>query len=215
MPGFRLQSKNLLLTYPQCPIDKQIVLDLLKGILTPFGISYIVVSSELHQDGSPHLHAFVSLNKKYDSRQPTCLDIADPADDTVYHGNYQGARQPKASVDYVKKDGDYIEEGEFGTNTKRSRDDAFAEAFAAATREEAEEIIRTNAPRDYAMGFGNISKCLDKVFRPPIAPYQSPYTIDDFNIPDDFWDWFYTGFSVSMPTAAGLFPYPKITLTFS
>lgn len=135
---FRLQSKKLFLTYPQCPIDKEIALDLLKEILTNFGPSYIVVSSELHQDGSPHLHAFVALNKKYDSRQPDCLDLINPADDARYHGNYQGARNAGHSKQYVKKDGNFIEWGQEGGGGKRSRDEAFEEALSAGTREEAE-----------------------------------------------------------------------------
>lgn len=185
------------MTYPQCPIDKDICLDLLKEILTTYGISYIVVSSEQHEDGSPHLHAFISLTSKYDQRNANCLDITDPATDTVYHGNYQASRNIAASKQYVKKDGNFTEEGNDATVAKRTRDEAFAEALAANTRQEAEEILRSKAPRDYCMGFGNITSCLDKVFKPDPAPYQSDWTIDDFTLPSGFWSWYSANFMVS------------------
>ena len=208
MPNFRLQSKKLFLTYPQCNIDKEIALDLLKGILTPFDPSYIVVSSELHEDGHPHLHALAVLNKKYDSRQPTCLDLTCPATDVVSHGNYQGARDAKSVHQYVTKDDNFIEHGNFSHGNKRTRDEAFSEALSAASREEAEEIIRTKAPRDYAMGFGNISKCLDKVFKPPVNTYESPFVSTDFDLPDALGDWLSGNFMVCIASPALSIPLP-------
>lgn len=188
---FRLQSKKLFLTYPQCPIDKEIALDLLKDILSNFDPSYIVVSSELHEDGHPHLHAFIICGKKYDSRQPTCLDLTDPADDTVYHGNYQAARDPKSVHDYVIKDGSYIEHGSFQRGEKRSRDEVFADALNASSRTEAEEIIASRAPRDYFMGFNQIQSALDKRFTPETRPFVSEFTMADFpNISEDIRGWY-------------------------
>lgn len=212
MPGFRLNSKNLLLTYPQCGLDKEVALDLLREKLSDFDLAYIVVSREFHKypedhehagepnPDDPHLHAFISLKKKYDARNPTCLDLVDPANDTVYHGNYQGARQPKNAREYVIKDGDICEHGEWvERGEKRNRDEAFAEALAAPSREEAEEIIKSKAPRDFFMGFGNITSALDKVFKPVHVDYQSQFDLNDFNLPADFWNWYNANFMVSSP----------------
>lgn len=195
MPGFRLQSKKLFLTYPQCDLDKADAANLLKDILGPFDPSYIVVSSELHEDGSPHLHAFIVLTKKYDTRNPNSLDL------NGFHGNYQAARDAVNVRSYVIKDDDFYEIGSWDLQQKkRSRDSVFADAFAAASRQEAEEILRTEAPRDYAMGHSNISRCLDSIFKPPRTTYTGRQLSDfDTNlVPQPFWDWHSANFMVGV-----------------
>lgn len=74
----RIQAKGWFLTWPKCPISKEDALELLKatGELTEW-----VVASELHQDGTPHLHAFLKYSRKVDFK-------VDRWDLGTYHGNY-------------------------------------------------------------------------------------------------------------------------------
>lgn len=109
--GFRLSAKNLLLTWPQCPVDKEDALNQLRNYFPYENVIAIVVGRELHADGNPHLHAYVSLRTKCNIRNSSALDLrGEPGQ--VYHGNYQAARSGKAAYDYVVKDGDYAVFGE-------------------------------------------------------------------------------------------------------
>jgi len=103
---FRLAALKLFLTYPRCLLEKQVVLDALKLKLSSKKIKHIIVAQELHEDGTPHIHAYVSLEQKTDFSSPSCLDI------DGYHGNYQTAGSPEAVAIYIKKDSDFLEEGE-------------------------------------------------------------------------------------------------------
>nr|QXP07710.1 MAG: replication associated protein [Arizlama virus] len=101
--SFRLQARNLFLTYPQCDAPSDFVEGALRAKLKHF--EWAIIAREAHADGHAHLHAFVHLSKPCNFTSPTCLDLVCPGG-TVSHGNYQGARDPAASLDYVCKDGD-------------------------------------------------------------------------------------------------------------
>lgn len=91
--------KGWFLTYPQCSESKEELLEFLKTKQ----ISEAIVFEEKHQDGSPHLHAYVKLDNGVTHKNaPTYFDFKD------YHGNYQPARSWRACQEYVKKDGNFI-----------------------------------------------------------------------------------------------------------
>lgn len=94
------QAKGWFLTFPQCPVAKEAALGLFKA---RFGDSLVdwVVCEEKHQDGSPHLHAFVQFAGKKRVRSDT-FDIG------KYHGNYQIAKSWRAVAKYCTKDGNYL-----------------------------------------------------------------------------------------------------------
>lgn len=102
MSSFRLHGVNLFLTYPQCTVEPKDAQLIIKSKLKHY--QWAVIAREAHADGHPHLHAFVRLAKPCNFTAPTCLDIPG-AGNVVCHGNYQIARDPKASLDYVCKDG--------------------------------------------------------------------------------------------------------------
>lgn len=90
--------KGWFLTYPQNDTPKESLMDLLK----PLG-SEILVCEEKHEDGSPHLHAFIKLNTPITHKKaPDVFNLLDKT------GDYQPARSWRACEAYVKKDGCYI-----------------------------------------------------------------------------------------------------------
>lgn len=97
--AFRLHAKNLLLTWPQCPLSLDDALSELIEIVGVFSMG--VLSSEKHKDGSPHLHAFVHRDSEFDFGSPSCLDLSS------YHGDYKASKFPAKAVEYVIKDGQY------------------------------------------------------------------------------------------------------------
>lgn len=102
---FRLQAKNLFLTYPRCTMEKELVRDNLKGYFKE-NIKWFVIAREDHEDGTPHIHIVVSLKEKAHIRKQEDLDKI-----TGSHGNYQAARNVMKCAKYAVKDQDYLEEG--------------------------------------------------------------------------------------------------------
>lgn len=105
---FRLNCKNLFLTYPQNDTAPG---DAMSAILERFGlenVSYVCVSQEQHQDGNKHLHALVCLKEKCDIKNAADLDIVGGGK----HGNYSNARSVRDVHKYVKKHGNFVEHGE-------------------------------------------------------------------------------------------------------
>lgn len=93
------EVKGWFLTYPQCSESKECALEFFKTL----NIEEAVVCEEKHEDGSPHLHAYVKLEHGVDVKKaPTYFDL------NGFHGNYQAARSWRACQEYVKKDGNYI-----------------------------------------------------------------------------------------------------------
>lgn len=101
--NFRLDARQLFLTYPQCPMSKEAALEALKEKFPKW--TYICVSRELHEDGNPHLHAYLELSQRtsfYDARF---------ADLGSQHGKYERAAKPANALEYVKKDRDFVSTG--------------------------------------------------------------------------------------------------------
>lgn len=101
--SFRLQAKGWFLTYPKCTMTKEDVLGALK--LKRTGLQQVIVSRELHHDGTPHLHCYLYYSTKFDCTNERFFDLAD------HHPNIQVAKSIRAVQHYIKKDGDFIQEG--------------------------------------------------------------------------------------------------------
>lgn len=102
------KSKGWFLTYPQCPADAQSCLDDLRDKLQEkwnLAIEEYVVCEEKHQDGSPHLHAFLKLDRKIRFKGDRFNFIYEGKE---YHGDYQIAKSWHAVQRYVAKDKKYI-----------------------------------------------------------------------------------------------------------
>jgi Geminivirus Rep catalytic domain len=95
---YRLQSSQLFLTYPQCPVPKEEMYDFLFDKFQP---EEIVVAHELHKNGDDHLHAYLKLSAKLDTSDPRFADYQE------YHGNYQGCRSSQNVLKYCVKRDDY------------------------------------------------------------------------------------------------------------
>lgn len=105
--GYKYQG--WFLTYPQCPADAQSVLDDLKDSLAnqkkPISILEYVICEEQHKDGSPHLHAFLKVDRRIHFKK-NLFDIIFEGE--TYHGNYQVAKSYMAVKKYVMKGPKYI-----------------------------------------------------------------------------------------------------------
>lgn len=101
--SFRIGGKHFFLTYPRCPIPKEVAFSDLRDRLHP---DKLLVAAEKHDDGSDHLHAYLYFLSKRDFKNSRFADLRHLGQD--YHGNYQSCRSPKAVMKYAIKDGDYV-----------------------------------------------------------------------------------------------------------
>lgn len=107
---FRLQAQAVFLTWPQCPLSKQEALNQIKAKLGD--IEYAVICEEDHHEtDGRHLHAVVIAARRFTTRDARFFDLVGP--DRSYHGEYRGVdkRRVQDPINYVKKDGDFIEDG--------------------------------------------------------------------------------------------------------
>lgn len=102
---FRLRASDLLLTYPHCDAAKEELELHLRRVFKDFAKA--AICTELHADGTPHLHAIVHLTKRCDLHSARTLDFCDGRG-RLFHGNYQPARSTSASLDYVEKGGNVL-----------------------------------------------------------------------------------------------------------
>jgi len=95
---------NIFLTYSQCEVPPVALKDHLLSLLHD-NIERMCISQELHQDGQPHLHAFVKLNNPIRLRPQvfaTFFDL-DYDQDGYWHPNVQKARNNNKVIGYVVK----------------------------------------------------------------------------------------------------------------
>jgi len=103
LPKFQIGAKGWFLTYPRCSLTKEEVLQALKGKRD--GLNQVVVARELHEDGVPHIHCYLYYGKQFTCKNERFFDIQG------FHPNIQSAKSLKAVQAYIKKDGDFIQEG--------------------------------------------------------------------------------------------------------
>ena len=117
--AFRLSAKSVFLTYPKCSVSKA---SALRQLRNKKETAYICVSHEKHSDNTDHLHALVQYDEKFITTNQKFFDLEDEEDEegTIFHGNYQGARDADNVLEYIKKDKDYIEEGIYLSNNASS-----------------------------------------------------------------------------------------------
>lgn len=182
-PPFRLSTKNLFLTYPQCNGSREGLVALLQQKLGGWGIEWYIVAQEQHADGHNHLHAAIGLTRKCDIRNPNALDYEGS------HGNYQSARDPAATVRYCQKDDENpLTFGELPTDSKAAKKRALAALATAETADEFMANAQVAMGAQYYLGYERLEYYTAKKFKTVAAPYTPTYT--SFNTVPELDAWF-------------------------
>ncbi|AEA76858.1 Rep [Chilli leaf curl Vellanad virus [India/Vellanad/2008]] len=193
---FQVLAKNIFLTYPKCPIPKEQMLELLKGISCPSDKLFIRISQEKHQDGSLHIHALIQFKGKAQFRNPRHFDVTHPNTSSQFHPNFQGAKSSSDVKSYIEKDGDYIDWGSFQVDGRSARggqqtaNDAAAEALNSGSADAALAIIREKLPKDFIFQYHNLKTNLDRIFAPPREVFVCPFLSSSFDqVRDELDEW--------------------------
>lgn len=144
--SFRLNATYLFLTYPQQNATAEALLDFLKTKIKT--ITFARIAEEVHEDGSPHLHAFLQLSKRCDIKAPRYLDF------NGKHGDYQLARDPDKSLEYLSgmidgliKPG-WLRKLDWGDYSSPAFRKKQAEIVAQTYRKERNALLLTKKPKD-------------------------------------------------------------------
>ena len=107
--SFRISSKKLFLTYAQSSgLTPLALFNHLEILLKKFTLLDYVIKEELHQDGLPHLHAYVSCKKRIESRSPRFFDVTlcDAKEEKIIkHPNIESVWSAAHTVAYILKTG--------------------------------------------------------------------------------------------------------------
>lgn len=101
---FRLNAKQIFLTYPQAdtlPYKLEAV-DIIKKAQEKGDLVEYYVGKEFHKDGHVHFHAYIRYGSKKNIRSATSYDIQG------YHPNIQGVKDKKSVLTYVCKSGNIL-----------------------------------------------------------------------------------------------------------
>ena len=99
----RFQGKTFLLTYAQA--DRIASKEALHEWLLTYFPQKLITCREQHEDGGVHYHAVLQFATRQDFRDERRFDWQG------HHPNIVSVRAPKRAVEYVAKDGDYINMG--------------------------------------------------------------------------------------------------------
>lgn len=181
IPAFRFNAKHAFLTFAQCPVTKEVAMAVMIEKFAD-GLKAYLISEELHQDGSPHLHMLLSSSSKWDTLSCRFFDME--VDGVVYHPNVVSPKALNQCRAYIKKKGVFVEseaeEKEPSAWTKIVEDSVDALDFMAK--------VRAADPRNYVLQHERLEYYANKAFAPVTAPYVPPAD-QVFTLPMDLTDW--------------------------
>jgi hypothetical protein len=138
-----------------------------------------IISCEDHENGEPHYHVYLHLEKRLDTQDPLVFD------QFGVHPNIQLIKKIPAWIKYVTKDGDFVSGGEVripGESPVRKRkQDYFKEALAMAAQgqlKEAYEHVKANESMRWCTQGAAITAAL-KAEAAAFRRVQAPPTIKE------------------------------------
>lgn len=172
------EGSSFIITYPRSDFELQQYIDVWK---TKENIKYILISSELHEDESLHRHAVLHFSKKQRVGQ-------DFFNHNERHPNIKCVGRKRTDWSnvcaYVKKCGTFIEWGE-----PRHSACVWSAIATASTRQEAQEMLSVEKPRDAVLNARNFDYWLDKVFPMSEITSYSGRSSDQFVVPPPLQEW--------------------------
>jgi len=113
MPTFKFDSKSCFLTYSQSgDLTIPEVYDHLNGIKP---VLWARICIEQHVEQGQHIHVVAEWRERHQSRQPNFLDVRG------HHPNIQRIRSKSKALEYVSKDGQFIDYGTVPAGSAKDR----------------------------------------------------------------------------------------------
>jgi len=160
---FRFNTNTLYLTYSQCPLPNEECLEQLRQALEPNEIVEYIIAEEKHLDGNGHLHCFLILRDRCQSRNQRLVDLTG-LEGEIYHPNIQArVKSPKKCQAYCRKDGNFLTNMQFKPTSDPWSE--MVELAGSGHLKEARELICLEKPRDSIIYASQINTALLAVTR--------------------------------------------------
>ena len=179
---FRFQAQSVFLTYPRCTLSKEDVLVQLRGIRP---IKEYCIAEEMHQDGYPHIHAYVQFLSKLNTNNERYFDLA--RGPIVFHPNIQKPRSIKAVSDYITKDENYIHSPKFKDLGEKL--DWSEMGVDVSTTQEFMNKVLANHPKEYWLHYQKLKEAADLHFTPKVNIYDAQIPEQPFLLPQAIDEW--------------------------
>lgn len=138
--NFTYDGVHVFLTYPQCTLEREQLRDFFVGLAPN---CKFFIARELHDDGAPHLHAYVHFGGRRRFCAADCFDVEG------FHPNIQRPRSAKHVVEYCgKEDREPLANFTPGSEPSGGWGDILE---GCDTREQFLERVRQRFPRDYCL----------------------------------------------------------------
>lgn len=188
MTNFRILAKNVFITYPRCDLEKDVVLEQIRCIISGMAGTLVTytIAKEDHQtiddQGAQHTHFHVLLtfDRKVSIRDCRKFDLK--AGESTFHGKVEGAKNFKNCLEYCKKDGDFI-------STHKDNNSDWGSLIDANSFDEFMDQVQLLHPRDAILHHNSIRAFAEYRFKKEINEYISPYTNESFALPVELDDW--------------------------
>lgn len=179
MASFRFNAKRAFLTYPQSgDLSLSSILDHAKSIAD---LQHYKIVKELHEDGSPHIHAILIYFNKLNLKNPRAFDV------DGHHPKIEPVKSLKSALIYLDKDFiEKIESEEISNSIGRL---PWGDILSATTKEAFLDSIKENYPRDFVLKNQDICAYAEKYFNEPTT-YTPSFT--NFHVPNELNDYYET-----------------------
>lgn len=179
-------GKHWLLTYPALTYEQASKTKVAERIDELWGcaVQYSCVAREKHEDGTPHIHVFLTFDKKKQFRARGELDTLIPGGK---HGDYKCMRfgSTDKMMKYVKKDKNWTEKGVYISDSCNS----WTQAINADSNEAALEILKVGQPREFVVYNSAITQTFSKLHPKPLKPWQAPVDLSPWSLPAEVQGW--------------------------
>jgi len=177
--NFCFDGVHVFLTYPQCPLEREQLRDFFIDLAPD--CAYII-GRELHDDGNPHLHAYVHFGARRRFRDGRVFDVEG------YHPNIQKPRSAEHCVAYCRKeDASPLVSGNLRVvSTLKSGWGDLLDV--SETREQFLMGARERFPRDYVLSLERLLFFCEWKFGRAATEYSGRGR-DDFREPACLTDW--------------------------
>nr|AGD98905.1 Rep [Tomato rugose yellow leaf curl virus] len=134
----------------------------------------------------------IQLTGKSNIKDARFFDLTHPRRSANFHPNVQAAKDTNAVKNYITKEGDFCESGQYKVcgGTKANKDDVYHNAVNAGGVAEALQIIRAGDPRTFIVNYHNVKANIERLFQKAPEPWAPPFPLSSFtNVPDDMQEW--------------------------
>jgi len=190
---YRLNARNLFLTYPNCNLPLNEVLSQLKIKCSNYIVKDYVIVREYHSDGTPHIHVYLNLHKPLNTINPNYLDLK--SGDILVHGRYESTKSPNNVIEYILKhvNDKFSENIIFSTDmsvridkigTYTPVDVTILNLVESGDIKGALDLYKKEYPKLYLSNHQSLEKSFRQLYLKNIG-FTSKFNFKDFNVPNN------------------------------